>query len=94
MSENGATIVMNSLERNIKLQKELDEKNVQIKKLQSDLEVARLYTTKNNNNKRAVSAKVTSNLEIEKMKIEMPIKNTTRKILQQQKSSSTTASLE
>lgn len=94
MSENGATIVMNSLERNIKLQKQLDEKNAQIKKLQSDLEVARLYTTKNN--KRSTSAKGTSNPEIEKIKVEIPINNkeSKGKVLQGQKSNSLTASLE
>lgn len=83
---------MTSLERNLKLQKLLDERNAQIKKLQSELETARLYTVK----KRPTSCK--SITETEKMKISMPVKSLTfsneisNKVVQ--KSNSLTASLE
>lgn len=96
MSENGATIIMNSLERNVKFQKLLDERNAQIKKLQSELEISRLYTTRN---KRPASVK-TSNTEIsEKLQIEMPVKGgnictENRKKSENKSSYSLTASLE
>lgn len=78
MSENGATIVMNSLERNLKLQKLLDEKNAQIKKLQLELETVRLYSAKE-------KRKPSNVIKADEIKV---------KILQEQKSSSLTASLE
>lgn len=90
MSENGATIVMNALDRNLKLQKLLDERNSQIKKLESELETTRLYTNK----KRPVSVKSNNGVEMDKMKINMPVKNLTIKESKGEKSNSLTASLE
>lgn len=91
MSENGATIVMNSLERNLKLQKQLDERNAQVKKLQGELETKRLYTT---NKKRPTSVKSNNAIEVEKVKINMPVKSLTFKGNDARKSNSLTASLE
>lgn len=83
---------MNSLERNLQLQKQLEERNVQIKKLQGELETTRLYTT--NNKKRPNSVKSNSAVDVEKVKINMPVKSLTFKESKAQKSNSLTASLE
>lgn len=93
MSENGATVVINSLERNLQLQKVLDERNAQIKKLQGDLETIRVYAAKKlpTRNPKSITA------DTEKIKISIPpVKTLTFKedILRIQKSNSLTASLE
>lgn len=84
MSENGATIVLNCLESNSKLQKLLDDKNVQIKRLQGELQTTRLYSV--NDNKRQTKNDPPKRTDA--------TKSGRKKAPQQQKSNSLTPSLE